>query len=75
MTIHVSRNTLVVVALVAAGAGVLALTFGVPLGNLLWIGLVLACPLMMVLMMGGHGGDGHGGRPGHGSDQYPGGVQ
>lgn len=76
MTIHVSKNTIVVIAIVALGAGTLALKVGVPLGNMLWIALVLACPLMMMFMMGG--GHGHGGADHNGHDrrntEYPRGV-
>ena len=42
------------------GAGIfgLLLAFGVPLQSALLFALVMACPLMMVFMMGGHGGHG-----------------
>jgi hypothetical protein len=46
------------VAAVVAGAAIWA---GVPPSTVLLVGLLLACPLMMV-MHGGHGGGGHGGR-------------
>jgi hypothetical protein len=50
--------------LVAVGIAVVALgafAFGVPLSTLVFIGLVLLCPLMMLGMHGGHGGHaGHG---------------
>ena len=74
MTIHIDRNMLVVVGLVAACAIALAMLFSVPLGSILWIGLILACPLMMLFMMHGHGDAGHAdhGRPGN--DEYPRGV-
>jgi len=50
--------------LVAAGVAVVALVaLGVPLASLLYVGVLLLCPL---LMMGMHGG-GHG----HGSDGLP----
>ena len=39
-----------------AGVMVVALLFGVPLQSALFYGVVLACPLMMIFMMGGHGG-------------------
>jgi hypothetical protein len=39
---------------------------GVPLNTMLFALLVLACPLMMMLMMGGHGG--RGGSDEHDSD-------
>ncbi len=41
---------------VAAVAAVLAVgLFGVPLGSVLFVGLVLLCPLMMMGMHGSHG--------------------
>lgn len=44
-------------ALAAAVAGVGALWLGVPIGTLVLLAFVVACPLMMMLMMGGmHGG-------------------
>lgn len=44
-------------AIVAAIAVVGALALGVPAGTLVALGLVLVCPLMMVLIMRGmHGG-------------------
>jgi type III secretory pathway component EscV len=46
------------VALAIAVVGLLAL--GVPLGSLLLLLVVIACPLMMFFMMRGmHGGEGH----------------
>ena len=34
--------------------------FGVPVSNLLFLGVILVCPLMMLFMMRGmHGGDSH----------------
>jgi Protein of unknown function (DUF2933) len=53
--------------LVAAGALIVGLlAAGTPVRSLLPLVLLLACPLMMVFMMAGHGGtnrdaDGHGG--------------
>ena len=38
------------------GLVVVALLFGVPLQSALFFGILLACPLMMILMMGGLGG-------------------
>ncbi len=49
--------------MVLGGAGVMvvALLFGVPLQSALFFGILLACPLMMIFMMGGHSaGHGHG---------------
>lgn len=44
---------------VAAVAAVLAVgLFGVPLGSVLFVGLLLLCPLMMMGMHGGHGSAG-----------------
>lgn len=53
----------------AALFGVL-LAFGVPLQSAFLFALVLACPLMMMFMMGGHGGHGmdNEGRPGAGRE-------
>ncbi len=52
----------VALAIVVVGA----LWLGLPLGTLALFGLVLVCPLMMIFMMRGmHGGDGHGA---HGDD-------
>ncbi len=44
--------------MILGGAGLVgvALLFGVPLQSALFLGIVLACPLMMIFMMGGHGG-------------------
>lgn len=52
----------VAVAIAAGGA----LWAGLPLSALFVIVAVLACPLMMVMMHGGHGGGVHGGRDDHG---------
>lgn len=42
--------------IVAAGLAVLALVaVGVPLGTLLFVGVLLLCPLLMAGMHGGHG--------------------
>lgn len=46
--------------------GVLALA-GVPTSTILVGLLVLACPVMMLFMMGGHG---HGGGSGHGGEHH-----
>ena len=40
---------------IAIGAGAVALIAGVSVPSLLYGSLFLACPLMMVYMMGGHG--------------------
>ena len=55
MTIHIGRNALVAIAatvLLGVGAAVAGL---VPAGQLLWLGLVLVCPIAMLLMMRGMG--------------------
>ena len=45
-------------AIAIAIAVVGALWLGVPIGTLLVFGIVLACPIMMLIMMSGmHGGD------------------
>lgn len=52
-----------------AGLVVVALLFGVPLQNALFLGILLACPLMMIFMMSGHGeGHDHGQNDRKGSD-------
>ena len=53
MTVHIGSN-----ALIAAGVvvllGVVAVAAGwIPLSQLLWLGLVLICPLLMFFMMRG----------------------
>ncbi|MEU5894207.1 DUF2933 domain-containing protein [Streptomyces sp. NPDC047461] len=54
-------------AVVVAIAVVGVLALGVPLGDLAFLLIVLACPLMMFFMMRGtHGGDMHGRGPDHG---------
>jgi len=45
---------------VVAAAGLL-LAFGVQIGTLAYLGVALACPLLMVFMMRGMVGGGHGG--------------
>jgi Protein of unknown function (DUF2933) len=56
MTIHIGSKALLVLAAVAL-LGVAAAASGlIPLSQLLWLGLVLICPLMMFFMMRGmHG--------------------
>ncbi len=55
MTIHINRTTIIaLVAIVAVAAVGLKL---LPLGTVLTFALVLACPLMMLLMHGGHGAE------------------
>jgi YHS domain-containing protein len=58
----------VAACLVVAAAAIAVFGFGVPLGRLATFALVLACPLMHVFMMRGHGAhSGHGAHGGHGS--------
>ncbi len=46
------------------GLFAVALLFGVPLQSALFFGILLACPLMMIFMMRGHGeGSDHGQAP------------
>lgn len=56
MTIHIGSKTLVaIVAVLALAVGAAAVGL-VPAYQLLWLGLVLVCPLMMFFMMRGmHG--------------------
>jgi hypothetical protein len=55
----------VAVAIVIVGA----LVFGMSAGTLLLLGIALACPLMMIFMMHGMGGHGHGGGQDGGQDR------
>lgn len=59
---------LTLIALVAAGAIVAVTLFRVPLGTLLFLGILLLCPLLMTRMHGG--GHGHGG-PSRASEDAP----
>ena len=56
-------------AVAAAIAIVGALWVGVPAGTLAVVGIALACPLMMVVMMGGMMHGMHGGSTGNGDEQ------
>ena len=52
-----SRNRLITYGSVAViGGAVAVIGFGVPLGTMLFLGVLLLCPLMM---MGMHGGGSH----------------
>lgn len=54
---RLSRNQQITFGSLAAIGGTVAVVgFGVPLGTLLLIGVLLCCPIMM---MGMHGGGGH----------------
>ncbi len=64
----------------AAAAVVAVVGFGVPVGTVLVVGLLLLCPLSMAAMHGGHGhgapreqGQGDRGTQGHGEHGPPGG--
>lgn len=52
---------------IAIGAGAVALFAGTPASSLLFGALILACPLMMLFMHGGHGGEGD--HTGHGDQR------
>ncbi len=54
-----------------AGLAAVALLFGVPLQSALLLGVLLACPLMMVFMLGGHGGGHDHGRNDRKDSQAP----
>ena len=55
MTIHIGRGMLVVIGAVVL-TGVTAAVAGlVPPAQLFWLGLVLVCPIAMVVMMWGMG--------------------
>jgi Protein of unknown function (DUF2933) len=54
VTIHIGRNALTFIGLGALAAAGLAFIAGVSLITIFWFSLVLACPLMMLFMHGGH---------------------
>jgi len=54
VTIHIGRNALTLIGLGAVVVAALAFTAGISLTTIFWFGLVLACPLMMLFMHGGH---------------------
>ena len=61
------KNHLPVYVLAAAILLVGVIGFGVPASGLSIVGFVVLCPLMMIFMLGGmHGGDGHGEQGGDG---------
>jgi hypothetical protein len=66
-----AKNNYGLYALAVAIIIVGALAFGLPLANLLWVGVVLACPLMMFFMMRGMGGGGSGSGRGSPHDGRP----
>lgn len=53
---HMKNKLLLICLLVLGGAIVSFTVFKVSLGNLLFYGILLACPLMHLFMMKGHGG-------------------
>ncbi len=55
MTIHIGRTT-IIVALSIVGVAAVALKL-LPLAMVLTLAVVLACPLMMLFMHGGHGAE------------------
>lgn len=52
--------------LLGAAAVVAVVVFGIPVRSLFVFAAILACPISMLFMHGGHGG--HGGREEHGGD-------
>lgn len=62
-SLKLTRSKLLVICLAALGVAFVAVTvFKVPFGSLLYFGIFLACPLMHIFMMKGHGGHEHGGK-------------
>ncbi len=59
MTIHIGAKALVVIAVVLALAAIGVATGVIPFAQLLWTGLVLICPLLMLFMMRDMQGDRH----------------
>ncbi|MBI2086127.1 DUF2933 domain-containing protein [Candidatus Daviesbacteria bacterium] len=57
------RSKLLIICLAALGVVFVAVTiFKVSIGNLLYFAVFLACPLMHIFMMKGHGGHDHKGK-------------
>lgn len=62
-SLKLTKGKILMICLAVLGAAVIAVTvFKVPLGNLLYFGIFLACPLMHIFMMKGHGGHDHEGK-------------
>ena len=69
---HSGAGHLKGMALLVAGVFVVLLLLGRAPGEALLLAAVLSCPLMMVLMMvGGHGGHAEHGPQDHADDPYP----
>jgi len=66
-----AKNNYGLYALTVAILVVGALAFGLPLANLLWVGVILACPLMMFFMMRGMGGGSGSGHDSKHDDRHP----
>jgi hypothetical protein len=66
-----AKNNYGLYALAVAIIVVGALAFGLPLASLLWVGVVLACPLMMFFMMRGMGGGSGSGHDSKHDDGHP----
>ena len=62
-SLNLTKTKILVICLVVFAVAVAAVTvFRVPFGNVLFFGVFLACPLMHVFMMKGHGGHDHEGK-------------
>lgn len=62
-SLKLTKGKLLMICLAVLGAAVIAVTvFKVSIGNLLFFGVLLACPLMHLFMMKGHGDHGHKGK-------------
>lgn len=62
-SLKLTRGKLLLICLAVLVIAVIAVTvFKVSIGNLFFFGVLLACPLMHLFMMKGHGGHGHEGK-------------
>lgn len=56
-SLKLTKSKLLLICLAVLGVAVIAVTvFKVSIGNLFFFGVLLACPLMHIFMMKGHGG-------------------
>lgn len=62
-SLKLTKNKLLMICLAILGVVFVAVTvFKVSIGNLFFFAVLLACPLMHIFMMKGHGGHNHEGK-------------
>lgn len=62
-SLKLTKGKMLLICFAVFAAAIAAITvFKVSVGNLLYFGIFLACPLMHIFMMKGHGGHDHGGK-------------